>query len=62
MPTGDPDIDSTIGDTKQTNRNDYVNVYSAKLDFAEAAMVGTAASTSFKSADSYMVFGGDVTC
>lgn len=62
MLSGDPGIVATIGDTRQTNRNDYVNVYSAKLDFAEAAMVGTTTSTSFKSADSYMVFAGDVTC
>lgn len=60
-PNGLEDVDADIGDTKQKNRNDYVNVYSAKLEFASAATVGSAMMT-FKSADSYMIFGGDITC
>ena len=55
-------LNSEIGITQQTNRNDYVNVYSAKLNFAEAASVGLATPMTFKNADSYMVFAGDVTC
>lgn len=53
---------SEIGDTEQRNRNDFVNAYSAKLDFADAASGMTASTVKFKDSDSYMVFSGDMTC
>lgn len=51
-----------IGDTVQRNMNDYVNVYHAELNFAEAAANGIkAAETLFQFADTnYMVFCSDM--
>lgn len=54
--------DSEIGDTLQRNRNDYVNVYHAEINFAEAAANGIkAAEPLFQFDDTnYMVFCSDV--
>lgn len=72
--TGDADVfcigeenssslaESEIGDTRQRFRNDYVNVYSAKIDFAAAASTVDTPMPKFASADAYMIFSGDVLC
>ena len=55
-------FESEIGETRQRSRNDYVNVYSAVIDFAQATSTVDSPSLKFKSSDSYMIFSGDVTC
>ena len=54
--------EAEIGDTVQRNRNDYVNVYYADIEFAAAAANGVkAAETLYQFADTnYMVFASDV--
>lgn len=48
-----------IGNTIQTNRNDFVNVYSADLDFSAAKMhIGERQILGFKDTD-YMIFTSD---
>lgn len=55
-------FESEIGETRQRFRNDYVNVYSAVINFAQATSTLDSPSLKFKSKDSYMIFSGDVTC
>lgn len=55
-------FESEIGETRQRSRNDYVNVYSAVIEFAQATSTVDSPSLKFKSSDSYMIFSGDVTC
>lgn len=54
--------ESEIGTTRQRYRNDFVNVYYAKVDFAAAASTAQTPSPRYMNSDSYMIFAGDVMC
>lgn len=54
--------ESEIGTTRQQSRNDFVNVYYARVAFAEAASTIQTPTPQYMNADSYMIFSGDVMC
>lgn len=55
--------EAEVGDTVQRNRNDYVNVYSAYIDFADAVGDNVfGLDVKFKDSSSYMIFSSDVVC
>ena len=63
MPKNVEISESEIGETIQRNRNDYVNVYSAYIDFAAAVTKNVyGLDVEFKDADSYMIFSSDIVC
>lgn len=63
MPKGIYVGEADIGETVQRNRNDYVNVYSAYIDFADKITNNPyGLDVKFKDASSYMIFSSDIMC
>ena len=71
MPKNLRTYQSEIGETIQQNRNDIVNVYSAKIDFANAIVKNTSGKrvqfrllnqTSENPTPDYMIFSSDIMC
>ena len=63
MPKGIYVGEADIGETVQRNRNDYVNVYSAYIDFADKITSNPyGLDVKFKDASSYMIFSSDIMC